>query len=146
MEMTGFTREEIIGRSVEELGLFSNCETGQDALDRLEDGRIIRHREALIPIPEGDRLVIVAGEVIAVGEEPCMLFTFADLDGRRKAQNALRQSEERFFNPSAFLRLRRRFRGSKTLSLPKSTTRFWSCAVARTGSHRQDSERVETVG
>lgn len=97
MEMTGFTREEIIGRSVEELGLFSNCETGQDALDRLEDGRIIRHREALIPIPEGDRLVIVAGEVIAVGEEPCMLFTFADLDGRRKAQNALRQSEERFF-------------------------------------------------
>ncbi len=41
--------------------------------------------------------MIVAGEVIAVGEEPCMLFTFADLDGRRKAQNALRQSEERFF-------------------------------------------------
>ncbi len=55
MEMTGFTRDEIIGRSVDELGLFSNCETGQDALDRLDDGRIIRHREALIPIPDGDR-------------------------------------------------------------------------------------------
>lgn len=39
----------------------------------------------------------MAGETIAVAEEPCMLFTFADLDGRRKAQNALRQSEERFF-------------------------------------------------
>lgn len=97
MEMTGFTREDVIGCSVEELGLFSNCETGQDALNKLDEGRVIRHREALIPIPDGDRLVIVAGETIAVGEEPCMLFTFADLDGRRKAQNALRQSEERFF-------------------------------------------------
>lgn len=65
--------------------------------EKLEDGRLIRQREALIPIPGGDRLVIVAGETIAVAEEPCMLFTFADLDGRRKAQNALRQSEERFF-------------------------------------------------
>ncbi len=97
LEMTGFSREEIIGISVEELGLFSECETGEDALKRLHEGRVIRHREAIIPIPGGDRLVIVAGETIAVGEEPCMLFTFADLEGRRKAQNALRQSEERFF-------------------------------------------------
>lgn len=97
LEMTGFTREEIIGLSVEELGLFSECDTGEDALKRLHEGRIIRQREALIPIPGGDRLVIVAGETIAVAEEPCMLFTFADLDGRRRAQNALRQSEERFF-------------------------------------------------
>ncbi|MDH7804825.1 MULTISPECIES: PAS domain S-box protein [unclassified Rhizobium] len=97
LEMTGFSREEIIGISVEELGLFSECDTGEDALTKLEDGRLIRQREALIPIPGGDRLVIVAGETIAVAEEPCMLFTFADLDGRRKAQNALRQSEERFF-------------------------------------------------
>jgi len=97
LEMTGYAREDIIGISVEELGLFSNCDTGEDALKRLHEGRIIRQREALIPIPGGDRLVIVAGETIAVAEEPCMLFTFADLDGRRKAQNALRQSEERFF-------------------------------------------------
>ncbi|KJF71174.1 helix-turn-helix transcriptional regulator [Agrobacterium arsenijevicii] len=97
LEMTGFSREEIIGISVEELGLFSECDTGEDALTKLYDGRLIRQREALIPIPGGDRLVIVAGETIAVAEESCMLFTFADLDGRRKAQNALRQSEERFF-------------------------------------------------
>jgi PAS domain S-box-containing protein len=96
MEMTGLAREDVIGRTVEEIGLFSNCETGEDATDKLAAGRLIRQREALIPIPEGDRLVIVAGEPIPVGEEACMLFTFADLDGRRRAQNALRQSEERF--------------------------------------------------
>lgn len=96
MEMTGLAREDVIGRTVEEIGLFSNCETGEDATEKLAEGRLIRQREALIPIPGGDRLVIVAGEPIPVGEESCMLFTFADLDGRRRAQNALRQSEERF--------------------------------------------------
>jgi len=97
LEMTGFVKEDVIGKSVEAIGLFSNCETGEDALGKLGEGRVIRHREALIPLPGGgDRLVIVAGEPISVVEEPCMLFTFADLDARRKAQNALRQSEERF--------------------------------------------------
>ncbi|UHS63544.1 helix-turn-helix transcriptional regulator [Agrobacterium vaccinii] len=97
LEMTGFMKEDIIGKTVEAVGLFSNCDTGEDALLKLGDGRVIRHREALVPLPDGgDRLVIVAGEPISVVEEPCMLFTFADLDARRKAQNALRQSEERF--------------------------------------------------
>lgn len=97
LEMTGFTKEDVIGKTVDAIGLFSNCETGEDALSKLDEGRVIRHREALVPLPDGgDRLVIVAGEPISVVEEPCMLFTFADLDARRKAQNALRQSEERF--------------------------------------------------
>lgn len=97
LEMTGFIKEDVVGKTVEAVGLFSNCETGEDALLKLGEGRVIRHREALVPLPDGgDRLVIVAGEPISVVEEPCMLFTFADLDARRKAQNALRQSEERF--------------------------------------------------
>lgn len=97
MEMTGLSQDDVLGKMVEEIGLFSNCETGDDAMIKLAEGRVIRQREALIPLPDGgDRLVIVAGEPIPVGEVPCMLFTFADLDGRRKAQNALRQSEERF--------------------------------------------------
>lgn len=97
LEMTGSAKEDVVGKTVQSIGLFSNCETGEDALHKLSEGRVIRHREALVPLPDGgDRLVIVAGEPIAVVEEPCMLFTFADLDARRKAQNALRQSEERF--------------------------------------------------
>lgn len=97
IEMTGHTKEDVIGTTVEALGLFADCETGEDALTKLREGRVIRHREALVPLPKGgDRMVMVAGEPIAVEEEPCMLFTFADLDARRRAQNALRQSEERF--------------------------------------------------
>ncbi len=97
VEMTTYAKDDIIGKTIEEMRLFANCDTGEDALAKLAEGRLIRQRETLIPLPGGgDRLVIIAGEPIAVGEEPCMLFTFADLDARRKAQNALRQSEERF--------------------------------------------------
>jgi PAS domain S-box-containing protein len=40
--------------------------------------------------------VVVAGQPIEVADEPCMLFTFMDLEPRKKAEDALRQSEERF--------------------------------------------------
>ena len=53
--------------------------------------------EACLKVPDGGTsFVIVAGQPIEMGEEPCMLFTFADLEPRRKAETALRQSEERF--------------------------------------------------
>ena len=40
-------------------------------------------------------LVVVAGQPIEVAEQPCMLFTFNDLEPRR-AETALRHSEQRF--------------------------------------------------
>ncbi len=55
--------------------------------------------------------VVVAGQPIEIGEEPCMLFTFVDLEPRRRAEASLRLSEDRFRKafrmlpvPSAVLR------------------------------------------
>src|SRR5699024_4108227 len=42
------------------------------------------------------KLASVSGQPIEFDGQACMLFTFADLEPRRKAQDALRQSEERF--------------------------------------------------
>ena len=53
--------------------------------------------EARIDLPDGGgKWVIVAGQPLEVGDEACMLFTFADLERQKKAEASLRDSEERF--------------------------------------------------
>lgn len=97
LEMTGYTRDAVIGRSVYEVDVLANARNRELAVSRLHEGGTIPQMEACLDLPDGgSRFVIVAGQQIALGEAPCMLFTFADLELRRKAETALRQSEARF--------------------------------------------------
>jgi PAS domain S-box-containing protein len=96
-EMTGYSRDDVIGHSVYEVDVLESAENKELAIERLNEGRTIPQMEALLKLPDGGRkFVIVAGQPIEVGDEACMLFTFMDLEPRKKAESALRQSEERF--------------------------------------------------
>ena len=97
LEMTGYTRDAVIGRSVYEVDVLARARNRDLAIARLNEGGTIPQMEACLDLPDGGtRFVIVAGQPMELGDEPCMLFTFADLELRRKAEAALRQSEERF--------------------------------------------------
>ncbi|MCJ2013655.1 PAS domain S-box protein [Methylobacterium sp. J-076] len=97
LEMTGHTREDVIGRSAYEVDVLAGARNRDLAVCRLNEGATVPQMEACLDLPDGgNRFVIVAGQPIEMGDEPCMLFTFADLELRRKAETALRQSEERF--------------------------------------------------
>jgi PAS domain S-box-containing protein len=97
LEMTGLTRDAVVGRSVYEVDVLAGARNRDLAVSRLKEGATIPQMEACLDLPDGgSRFVIVAGQPIAMGDESCMLFTFADLELRRKAETALRQSEERF--------------------------------------------------
>lgn len=96
LEMTGYGRDDVIGRSVYEMDVLEQAENREDAVACLREGRTLSQREAVLRVPGGDKFVIVAGQPIEVGDEDCMLFTFIDLDERKQAELSLGQSEERF--------------------------------------------------
>ena len=96
LEMTGREREDVLGHSVYELDVLADVSDPGLAKQRLHEGRTIPQMQADLHLPGGGRkLVIVGGQPIELNEQPCMLFTFADLEPRRRIEGELRESEAR---------------------------------------------------
>lgn len=97
LEMTGYRREDVLDHSAYEIDVLDGAPQRETAIANLHAGRTIGQTEATLKLPDGSsKFVIVAGQPIALGEDECMLFTFIDLDLRKKAEDALRHSERRF--------------------------------------------------
>jgi PAS domain S-box-containing protein len=97
LDMTGFTSADVIDKSVYELDVLDAAERRDLAIQRLNAGQTIPQMEATLKVADGKRkCVIVAGQPIDVGGASCMLFTFIDLEPRKRAEDDLRRSEERF--------------------------------------------------
>ncbi|MBC3208983.1 helix-turn-helix transcriptional regulator [Pseudomonas sp. SWRI111] len=97
LEMTGYTREQVIGTSAYEIDIFEQAERRDLAIQRLRDVATIPQMQAELRLPDGgSKQVIVAGQPLLLNDENCMLLSFVDMEPRRKVEVALRQSEERF--------------------------------------------------
>ena len=97
LQLSGYAHEDVVGHSVYEIDVLERADNRELAIQRLKAGETIPQMEACLRFPNHpEHYVIVAGQPLDVGAEPCMLFTFADLMDRRKAEAALARSEERF--------------------------------------------------
>ena len=95
-ELCGCSRDAIEGRHLRDLDILAKADRQAFVAERLAAGATIPQVEAELPLPDGStRFVILAGQPIEVADQRCMLFTFADLEPRRKAEHALRSSEHR---------------------------------------------------
>jgi PAS domain S-box-containing protein len=97
LDMTGYEREAVLDRSIYDLDVLERAENREEAVQALQEGGTISQREAVLQLSNGEgKFVIVAGQPLEVAEQDCMLFTFIDLEARKKAELSLSQSEERF--------------------------------------------------
>jgi PAS domain S-box-containing protein len=97
MDLSGYHRGDLVGKTMFEIDLLANVDGGQRAKERLAAGEVVPQIEAELPLAGGDtKLVILAGQPIEVQNEACLLFTFADLEPRRRAERALETSERHF--------------------------------------------------
>jgi PAS domain S-box-containing protein len=93
--LTGYTREELIGRTTLEIGFFRDKEERETIVRELRAGRPIRNFEYKIPTRWGEtREILLSLEPIVIENQDCLLSAVLDVTERNQAGTELRQLAE----------------------------------------------------
>lgn len=94
---TGYTRDEAIGRRAQELGLWWDDAERLTLVAEITKCECIKNREVRFRSKSGDPIVLMlSAEIIELAREKCLLSVGQDITARKRMEEALRQSEERF--------------------------------------------------
>jgi PAS domain S-box-containing protein len=97
LRTSGYTREEILGRTPVELGLWVDPAQRDDGIRELKAGRPVRSIECRFRVKNGDvRVTVLSADIVQFDGEACVLSALTDITDRTRAEEALRESERRF--------------------------------------------------
>lgn len=105
LRMTGYLRDEVIGRTSLELGIWVDPLERSDMVRVLQDRGKIHNKEVRFRMKSGEiRTMLRSAEVIELEGRYCVIAVTHDITERKMAEDALRLSEEKFarafrFNP-----------------------------------------------
>ena len=95
--LTGWTRDEVIGRSPLDIGLWVDPTLREEFVKRLLIEGAVRNIEVRVRRKDGQiRTTLGSAETIERDGEPCALSVFADVTDLKQAEEAERASENRF--------------------------------------------------
>jgi PAS domain S-box-containing protein len=94
LTLSGFAPDQLVGKTLFGLDLLGGLADPRAVRQRIEAGEIVAQADAELLVADGSRrLVLFAGQPIDVTDDDAILLTFADLEPRRQAEQALADSE-----------------------------------------------------
>jgi PAS domain S-box-containing protein len=91
--ITGYTRDEIIGKSSIELGIWRDVEARDGLAEQLRESPLVRDYEAVFVCKDGREVIgRLSAAIIELHGTPCMLATVRDVTAQKLAEEKLRDA------------------------------------------------------
>ena len=89
-QLTGWLRDEVIGRTPFDIGIWVDPSQRVEFVKQLLSGDVIRNLEVRYRCKDGtERFGLGSAELIEIANEPCILSVIADISDRKRAEKAL---------------------------------------------------------
>ncbi len=97
VRLTGFSREEALGKNTLELGIWTDHSARASGREQLKKSNTIEQTEVSLRMKDGEvRTFILSSELIEFKGEPAILNAAIDITERKQAEAAREQSESRY--------------------------------------------------